>query len=633
MPYFPDQYFHGIEGDLNSWDIRYEPSNAAHLSRSADGLTRFRLVTEPSFSRATVVTGDGAGHEMELRFDERSIQVWEGAFEIDNGTRYTFALRTKDGRPVYRVPAGVSNAVERLDRWTIDQSKVASVVTPEWSHGMVMYQIFPDRFANGDASLAPDPLGTWGSDPERLTFQGGDLAGIERHLDHLMELGVDCVYVNPIFSSPSTHRYDTIDYYSVDPGLGGNEGFRSLVESLHARGIRIVVDASFNHCHPRFFAFADAVQNGPSSRYMDWFNITAWPPRVVVRRHQFEPDRDPDEYLLHARRTAAPSGIVVEEASDDGPAVEATYETWNGVPSVPRINLTHADARSYFLDVARYWVREYGIDGWRMDVTRYVDFDFWPAFRSAVKNENADAFLIAEILGDAGPWLQGDTFDGTMNYTFRQLALDFFARASTGGHTLADGLARMYASYEPNAIAASQNLLGSHDTPRFLHEAGGDPERLRLATVLQMALPGAPGLYYGDEVGMSGGDDPGSRGAFPWHEPDRWDRDQLEVVRSLSALRRTHPALRSGRLDIVARTDNGIAILRSGSGERILVVLDRTGEQQQMTLPVAGNRPTVIWGDGQATSTASGTRVDGVRGAVLVNLGNRGSIGALDNAG
>ena len=432
MPYFPDQCFHGVEGDLNSWDIRYEPSNAAHLSRSADGLTRFRLVTEPSFSRATVVTGDGAGHEMELRFDERSIQVWEGSFEIDNGTRYTFALQTKDRRPVYRVPAGVSNAVERLDRWTIDHSKVASVVTPEWSRGMVIYQIFPDRFANGDASLAPDPLGTWGSDPEWLTFQGGDLAGIEQHLDHLTELGVDCVYVNPSlrlpFDAPVRHhrlllrrsrpwRERGVPLARGEPPHAVESGSLSMPPSTTATLASLRSQTQFRTGHRR--------------EYMDWFNITAWPPRVVVRRHRFGPNRDPDEYLSHARRIAAPSGIVVEEASDDGPAVEATYETWNGVPSVPRVNLAHADARSYFLDVARYWVREYGIDGWRMDVTRYVDFDFWPAFRSAVKNENADAYLIAEILGDAGPWLQGDTFDGTMNYTFRQLALDFFARAST----------------------------------------------------------------------------------------------------------------------------------------------------------------------------------------------------------
>jgi cyclomaltodextrinase len=614
--------FHGVPGDLNPRDVRYDPADAAHLSIESDGRVRFRIVTEPSFSSAAVVTDDGVGHGMALLFDERTIQVWETTLDIADGVHYTFALRTHGGRPVYRVPAGISNAVERLDRWTVDRSSMRTVTVPGWSRGMTIYQIFPERFENGDPSIDPHGVNPWGSEPGWLDFQGGDLAGIAARVDHLETLGVDCVYLNPVFESPSTHRYDAIDYYSVDAALGGNDAMRSLIDTLHARGIRVIVDASFNHCHPRFFAFADLVEKGPASEYVDWFNVTAWPPSVVVRPGRFaaEAYRSPDEYLAYVECFARESGISVRTAADDGPAVDVTYDAWHGVPSLPRINLANPGARTYFLEVARHWVREYGIDGWRMDVARYVDFDFWPEFRSAVKAENPDAYLIAEIMGDASDWLQGDTFDATMNYTFRQLALDFFATQTSDGFDLADGLARMFAAYAPEAIDASQNLLGSHDTARFLHEAGDRPERLHLATVMQLTLPGSPGLYYGDEVGMTGGEEPASRGAFPWHDPDRWDDVQLDLVRTLAALRATYPVLRSGALEIVARADDAIAYTRADEAERLLVAISRDEAHVEIDLPVRSESPEVLWGDAQAAAYEGGIAITGLRGTVIVRL-------------
>jgi len=378
MPYFPDQMFFGAQGDLNPWDVRFDPSDAAFLSLESDGRVRFRLVTEPTFMSAFVVTDDGTGHPMERRFDERTLQVWETRIDPADGVGFTFALKTDDGRPVYRVPAGIANAVERLDRWTLDRSEVRRTVVPEWTRGMVMYQIFPERFRNGDPSLDPEGATPWGSEPGWLDFQGGDLIGVAEKADHLERLGIDCVYLNPIFTSPSTHRYDAIDYYSVDPALGGNDALRLLVDKLHDRDIRLIIDASFNHCHPRFFAFADVVDKGPASPYRDWFNVTDWPTRVIFRPHMLAADgyRDPVRYRDYMDRFAATSGVPVEINDEEGPAVELTYEAWYGVPSLPRIDLANPEARRYFLDVARHWIREYGIDGWRMDVARYVDFDF-----------------------------------------------------------------------------------------------------------------------------------------------------------------------------------------------------------------------------------------------------------------
>ncbi|MEA3510692.1 MAG: glycoside hydrolase family 13 protein [Actinomycetota bacterium] len=623
MPYFDDQLFHGVPGDLNPWDIRFDPTDAAHLSIESDGRIRFRLVTEPSFQSATVVTDDGVGHDMERLFDERSIQTWETALDVADGTRYTFALETNGGRPVYRVPAGVGNAVERLDRWIIDLSTTRRSVTPAWTHGMVMYQVFPERFHDGDASLSPEGVVPWGTEPAWLDFQGGDLVGIESKADHIESLGVDCVYLNPIFESLSTHRYDAINYRAVDPTLGGNDALRSLVAELHGRGIRIILDASFNHCHPRFFAFADVIENGPSSDYSAWFNVTDWPPRVIVRPERIAAEgyRDPDQYMDYLERFAATSGVIVERATDDGPGVEVTYEAWYGVPTLPRIDLSNPAARDYFLDVARHWIRDYEIDGWRMDVARYVDFDFWPEFREVVKAANSDSYLIAEIMGNASPWLQGDTFDATMNYTFRQLLLDFAAKQTSTGFDLADGLALMYSAYSPETVASSQNLLSSHDTARFLHEAGEHAGALRLATVLQMTLPGSPGLYYGDEISMTGGEEPGSRGAFPWHDPDVWDHAQLETVRSLTALRRSHPALRNGALEIVSRSDDGISFMRSDGSDRVLIAIHRGEHPEIVTVPVESEYPEVVWGSNHVSSTGEAVAIESLAGAAIVSLG------------
>jgi neopullulanase len=284
-----------------------------------------------------------------------------------------------------------------------------------------------------------------------------------------------------------------------------------------------------------------------------------------------------------------------------------SYDAWYGVPTLPRIDLTDPGARAYFLGVARFWIREYGIDGWRMDVARYVDFDFWPEFRRAVRAERPDAYLLAEIMGDASPWLQGDTFDATMNYTFRQLCLDFFAYGRIDGAALADGLLRMYASYTPEANEANQNLLGSHDTARFLHEAGGRPEALRLATVLQMTVPGAPGLYYGDEVGMSGGEEPASRGAFPWDEA-RWDDGQLAAVRALGALRRRYPALRRGGFRTVAAGREALAYLRTDASGPLLVAVNRGASAARLDAAVPEGSPTVVWGPGEVVR--SGGRLE-----------------------
>lgn len=609
--YFPDQMFHGKPGHLYPWDVRFDPSDVAHLCRLPDGSLFFRVVTEPAIAQCSLVTGDGEGHRMDLVAGWGRTKVWETTFAADAPFRYTFAMKTDEGEPVYRLPAGIGNAVERLDRWECDPTAVTAVDVPEWARGAVVYQIFPERFRSGDDSLTPEDAAEWGSVPHWLEFQGGDLYGIAQQSEYLRSLGVDMIYINPIFASPSTHRYDATDYRTVDPALGGDDALRELVAVMHAAGIRVIVDASFNHCHPRFFAFADLIAKGAESEYADWFVVEDYPPRVTVRPDRLAGFRDPATYMEYLRKFADESGVVVTESSDEGPPVEPTYEAWYGVPSLPRINLANPQARAYFLEIAGYWVREFDIDGWRMDVARYVDPDFWIDFRKTVKAVRPDAYLLAEIMGDASPWLQGDMFDATMNYTFRQLCLDFLAHERIDGDGFADGVSRMYSMYSPAASAVSQNLISSHDTARFLHEAGDDVGRLQLATVLQMTMPGAPGLYYGDEVGMSGGEEPASRGAFPWHDESSWHRDQLETVTQLTALRTAMPALRHGSLRIVGAAADAVAYVRMLDAQRLLVALNRSADEQALSIPVATGAHEIVWGVGSLQAMA---------GSVLVRI-------------
>jgi glycosidase len=601
--HFPDARFFNENGHLFPYDLRYDPENRAHLNALPDGRIQFRVMAESGFTSGHLVVADGSGRKMDKAVQGSRFDVWQVAVEPPNGPfSYSFAFRSRDAQPVYLVPAGVSNAVERLDRWRLDPDDLIPFAVPEWARGAVIYQIFPERFHDGDPSLDPEGVDPWGAPPHWLRHQGGDLIGITEKADYLADLGIDAVYLNPIFVSPSTHKYDTVDYYRVDDHFGGNQALERLVDKLHHRDIKLILDASFNHCHPSFFAFADVIANGAASEYRDWFAVGDYPVAVKVRPRRLVALNwsNPEAYVEHLRQLRTDTGMVVEEVDDDGPPVETSYECWYGVPSMPRINLANPETRRYFLDVATHWITEYGIDGWRMDVARYVDADFWPEFRTAVKEARSDAYLMAEVMGDASPWLQGDRFDATMNYTFRALCLDYFATGRSTTEEFVDGYTRMQAMYAPQVSEVNQNLLSSHDTERLLHAAGGDTIRARLATAFQLLAQGAPGLYYGDEVGMTGGKEPASRGGFPWHDGDLWNRNLLETVTTLAWMRRRYRALRYGDMKFVWLSADALAYTRTFGEESLLVIINRGAALRAIDLPVRSGRPQTLWGPGRA---------------------------------
>ncbi len=498
--------------------------------------------------------------------------------------------------------------------------------TTEWVKDAVFYQIFPDRFAKSERVPKPSNLEPWDSPPTVYGFKGGDLLGVAERLDYLQELGITAIYFNPIFQSAANHRYHTHDYYHVDPILGGDAAFRELLDEAHRRGIRVVLDGVFNHASRGFYQFNHALENGAASPYLDWFYL--------------------DEERLRAGRglNAYPDREQGQRPFDGQHNLEEVgYRAWWNLAALPKLNTDTPAVRRFILDVARHWI-EFGADGWRLDVPQEIDDDdFWREFRRVVKAANPEAYIVGEIWFDARRWLQGDQFDAVMNYIFNRACLGFFGgeRLDTtqrpGGFTLqplsaaqfAGAVDDMLALYDWEVTLAQLNLLSSHDMPRFLTLVGEDEAALRLATLFQMTFPGAPCVYYGDEIGMQGGHDPDCRRAFPWDEA-RWNTGLRDYVKRCIALRQAHPALRRGEYVSLRAEGEVYACLRRLDDDVLVVVLNNDTTTYRLDVPMGnhlpdGTRLRNLMGGGEASVVAgrlTGLALPPRSGAVLAVGGN-----------
>ncbi|MBC7645189.1 MAG: glycoside hydrolase family 13 protein [Thermoleophilia bacterium] len=389
---------------------------------------------------------------------------------------------------------------------------------PEWVKDAVFYQIFPDRFANGDVGNDPNGTMPWGAAPTNDSISGGDVNGITQKLGYLTKLGVNALYMNPIFTSPSNHGYDITDYEHVNPRLGGNDAFKQLIDGAHKNGVKVMLDGVLNHTSHQHPWFTDVRQNGPKSQFFDRFTVNQWP--------------------IHYERDA------------DGILRSPDYKSWWGYASLPVLTNDNPKVRDYFLTgkdaIVKKWITDYKIDGWRMDVADELPADYWKTARTAIKQADPNAYLVAENWHDASSMVQGDQFDGAMNYQyFQQPANEFFAKKTLSPD---DFIKRLGNNYPGDAKFGMLNILDSHDTPRFIEEAGGDWYRLRAAAIFQMTYVGAPVVYYGDELGVAGGKDPDSRRTFPWqnvpgtNKHDAGDRTGLIGNATVPAAPATPPA-------------------------------------------------------------------------------------------
>ncbi len=448
------------------------------------------------------------------------------------------------------------------------------IETPAWVRDAVFYQVFPDRFAASSRVHKPGPLEPWDAPPTRHGFKGGDLLGIAERLPYLADLGITALYLTPIFASASNHRYHTYDYLAVDPLLGGDAALRELLDAAHARGMRVVLDGVFNHTGRGFWPFHHILENGLDSPYLGWFHV------------------DRRRLAAGVPLLAYPRGSEGEaDHGDGGSLTRLGYRAWWDLPALPKLDTDEPEVREYLFRVAEHWLR-FGIDGWRLDVPEEIeDPAFWREFRRRCRAVDPNAYLVGEIWHEAPDWLAGDRFDAVMNYPLTQAILSFAGghrldRAMLGFHPgyrervrpidgarFAAELERVMGLYDPAVTAVQLNLLDSHDTPRFLTLAGRDRAALRLGLLLLATLPGAPCVYYGDEIGLEGGPDPDSRRSFPADEA-HWDRDLLRFTRAALSLRRSVAVLRHGDLRIVGSADDAVAFERFDANERWLVALN-----------------------------------------------------------
>jgi cyclomaltodextrinase len=491
-----------------------------------------------------------------------------------------------------------------------------SVDIPDWVRDAIFYQIFPDRFAASDRVHKPGRLEAWDAPPTENGFKGGDLLGIVEHLDYLADLGITALYLNPVFASASNHRYHTYDYLTVDPLLGGNDALRELLDAAHGRGMRVVLDGVFNHTGRGFWPFHHILETGANSPYRGWFHL--------------------DDGRLDAGRPLfayPPPGT---------PPSELGYTAWWGLPALPKLNTDDAEVRDYLFRVAETWLR-FGIDGWRLDVPEEIaDEGFWQEFRRRCRAIRPDAYLVGEVWQVAPDWLRGDRFDALMNYPLGEAILGFAggARLDMGvvwthdqyrltvhpldGPSFAGRVMELAAAYPPDVAAAQFNVVGSHDTPRLRTVLGGDVAGVGLAVLLQSTLPGAPCVYYGDEVGLEGGHDPACRGGFPWDEM-RWEPGLRESVRALLRLRAAEPGLRGTDLRVAAAAGPAVAFERGARASRFVVAINPGDAVARLDLRFEGSAGGPA-GSLTAIDLPGFARVDPVQvvdGGATIELGPR----------
>jgi cyclomaltodextrinase / maltogenic alpha-amylase / neopullulanase len=495
------------------------------------------------------VAGATSCVEMARESSDALYETWVANRAYDPAKPFRYSFRLWDGgAPVGYGAKGYGTTTPFL----ASSRTIRPFVVPAWAQDAVQYQIFPDRFANGSKANDPARVEDWATGkPTYSNRFGGDAAGIRERIPYLAGLGVTSLYLNPVFASPSNHRYEADDFRRVDPEIGTNAEFGALTVALRGAGIRTVVDWSLNHSSPEFFAFRDLREKGAASAYRSWYFPKSLP-------------------------------IVYPVPAGQKP----NYEAWFDYPSMPKFQVMNPATRDYLLGLLAFWKKEApGIGGIRLDVANEVDPRFWRLFRKEAKRLDPTLWIAGENWGDSRPWLQGDQWDAAMNYPFRAAVLGFVAEGKTTARQFGDDLMKVYGWYPPQVSRGMMNLLGSHDTPRFRTLCGGDERLARLGATVEFTWVGVPSIYYGDELGMEGGVDPDNR------RPMRWDlatdaNPTLRHYRRLIEIRRASRALRQGD-PVILKTDDAARVVAYGrilGGSTALVAINRSDRPRNVRL-------------------------------------------------
>ncbi|MFT4146964.1 MAG: glycoside hydrolase family 13 protein [Mobilitalea sp.] len=489
---------------------------------------------------------------------EKETAVMEAKYQDDLYTYYEIQLELKDVRFVYVFQIwkdqkccyfsedGVTATYDfNLSYYNsfqvsyINKSDVHEVV--DWMRETVFYQIFIDRFYQGSKDKNTDYINLdWGKIPNPKSFTGGDIPGITQKLDYLQGLGVNGIYLTPVFKSISNHKYDISDYKNIDEHFGTNEEFKLFVKEVHKRGMRIVLDAVFNHSSNLLPQFQDVVQKGKESEFFDWF---------MIRGDQVDTEN-------------------------------INYEVFGFCDYMPKLNTNNQGLQNFLLDIASHWIEEYEIDGWRLDVSDEVSHSFWRRFRNKVKELKPECVIIGENWHDAYSYLQGDQYDSIMNYAFTKACLDYYAFEKFSAKEFAEKLNHLLMRNNGQVNAMMMNLLDTHDTDRFYTSVHKNKDRLLSAIAVMMLYVGAPCIYYGTELCLEGGYDPDNRRCFDWDE-NHWDLSFMQKIKTLISLKQI-PALQKGEIRITY-DEKLCYISRTYLSSEILLVVNQSGETVELS--------------------------------------------------
>ena len=463
--------------------------------------------------------------------------------------KYLFYI--KDGE---KIKYGYNNSFFTFD---FKHPQIKYFDVPSWSKGRVYYQIFPERFKNGnkgnDYVSTQNWNGPYSRDQLLFEFFGGDLQGVVESKEYLKELGIEGIYFNPIFEANSTHKYDTKDYLKIDPHFGTEEEFKKLINVFKKENIKIILDGVFNHTGVNFFAMQENFKKQKESNYLDWYFIKKFP--------------------------------IVKSAD--------SYACWWNYPDLPKLNINNSKVKGYFNEVLGKWM-SFGIDGWRLDAVDQIQTSFWSNFiYPAIKNTNKDALIVGEYWKDASDYFKAPSFDSVMNYIFRDSAISY---ANGGSAKSFVNTTNAYIDkYPPQVLSSLWNMLGSHDTERIFTMLHENLWSLKIAVGLQMTFVGAPVIYYGDEIGMTGEDDPFCRKPFIW-DKTKWNMEVFNYYKKLIEFRKEHKALREGTYKVLKTKIGAIIFERRFNEDKVIVITNSKKIKTKIDFMLDGKYKDVLTG-------------------------------------
>ncbi len=539
------------DGSITPQGIAHHPA-APYVQRVSAGVMALMLRTRANdVAHCTLLQPRHAPITLSAASSNPLYDYWRVQLPVHANQTLHYAFQITDGSKTLALDnSGLHTG--RPEQWfSLKVNRFPPFITPQWPRSAVFYQIFPDRFADGDPSNNGIHAHPFGSQPDFFHRQGGDLQGVMQHWQYLQKLGINALYFNPLFTARSYHGYDTTDYLHVDPHFGSNALLKQLVQRAHKSGWHVILDGVFNHTGIDFPAFQSLLKQGTASPYKQWYFVHHFP--------------------LHVR-----SG-------------ETGYEGWFGSPYLPKLNVLNPNTQKFLLHVATWWIRYAHIDGWRLDAADQVTPQYWRIFRKTVKKQNPQAYLVGEIWPNAAEWLQGDMFDSVMNYRWRQDVLNFFAYQHTTPTQFAAALQRIESDYPQAADNVLFNILDSHDTERIRTTFQNNWTREQQAVVFQLTYPGTPCIYYGDEIGMEGGRDPDDRRAMLWQR-SLWHSNTLHLYQNAIALRRSSKTLQTGGFRTVTASDaeQMYGFERILRNKHILVLFNRSDTARTEQLSAEG---------------------------------------------